>query len=47
MAIVPKGARKRASKKSAAKAAAKQSAQNKLKALGLSDSEIMAITGGI
>ncbi len=31
----------------AAKAAAKQSAQNKLKALGLSDSEIMAITGGI
>ncbi len=30
-----------------AKAAAKQSAQNKLKALGLSDSEIMAITGGI
>ncbi len=31
----------------AAKAAAKQSAQNKLKVLGLSDSEIMAITGGI
>ncbi len=31
----------------AAKAAAKQSAQDKLKALGLSDSEIAAITGGI
>ena len=32
---------------SAAKAAAKQSAQDKLKRLGLSDSEIAAITGGI
>lgn len=31
----------------AAKAAAKQSAQDKLKRLGLSDSEIAAITGGI
>ena len=31
----------------AAKAAAKQSAQDKLKVLGLSDSEIAAITGGI
>lgn len=30
-----------------AKAAAKQSAQDKLKALGLSDSEVAAITGGI
>jgi hypothetical protein len=30
-----------------AKAAAKQSAQDKLKVLGLSDSEIAAITGGI
>jgi hypothetical protein len=29
----------------AAKAAAKQSAQEKLKALGLSDTEILAITG--
>ena len=32
---------------SVAKAAAKQSAQDKLKGLGLSDSEIAAITGGI
>ncbi len=31
----------------AAKAAAKQAAQDKLKALGLSDSEVAAITGGI
>lgn len=30
-----------------AKAAAKQSAQDKLKSLGLSDSEVAAITGGI
>ncbi len=31
----------------AAKAAAKQNAQDKLKSLGLSDSEVAAITGGI
>jgi hypothetical protein len=30
-----------------AKAAAKQSAQDKLKALGLNDAEIIAITGGV